>query len=338
MGGPATSPAFVPDFVSPQLIDAVTEDWTGTFRSMASDVNVRIAAGSYDPAAAFADVEAVFAAVQTQCTRFDDTSDLMRANAAGDEWYRVGTYCFAAVAAAARAHLMTGGVFDPRVLRTLCALGYDRSQPFASGDLDLAATASADPTPARPERAVWAPGLDADRCSVRIGPDPIDLGGIGKGLAVRWAAQRLAETSAAFILEAGGDCYLAGDGPEGHGWNVAVEDPLGGSSPAAVLAVRDAACATSSIRLRKWTVDGKKAHHIVDPRTGAPGGEGLLSVTVVGADPADAEVWSKTLFLFGTNGIAKAAARHNVAALWIDEDGVLTASPQAEPYLIWRAT
>lgn len=319
----------MPATVTPQVLES---DWLGTFRCMASDVNVRIGVGAVDPAAAFQQVETVFRAVEQECTRFDDRSDLMRANAAADEWYAVGSYCYGAIAAAARAHLMTGGLFEPRVLRTLCDLGYDRSLPFASGEVAIPVGAAG-----VPHDDVWQPGLDSVQDRVRIGPHPIDLGGIGKGLAVRWAAARIADTCPAFIIDAGGDCYLAGAGPDGDGWSVGVEDPRGGQQPVAVLSVTESACATTSIKLRSWTVGGKRVHHIVDPRTGEPGGAGLLAVTVVGPDPADAEVWTKTLFLHGLRGIRAAAELHNLKALWVDEDGGVGMSTGMRPHVIWQA-
>lgn len=308
-------------------------DWCGEFRAMASDIRLRLPAGTSGPDQALDVVEDVFRRVEEQCTRFDPDSDLMRANDAADEWHRVGRYCFDAIAAAAAAHRTTNGLFDPRVLRTLCDLGYDRSVPFGEATSELG--------PARTTRAVpsgpWSPGLDEDGSRVRIGPHPIDLGGIGKGLAVRWAAAALRETHRSFVLEAGGDCYLSG-APDGEsGWNVGVEDPDGGSLPVAVLSVRDAGCATSSIRLRRWTNGGRPAHHLIDPRTGSPGGSGLVSVTVVDEDPASAEIWSKVLFLQGLSGIAQEAAAQGRAALWIDRDGVLGVSAAMEQHVIWRA-
>ncbi len=104
-----------------------------------------------------------------------------------------------------------------------------------------------------------------------------------------------------------------------------------------VLALRNSACATSSIRLRKWTVGGKPAHHLIDPRTGQPGGAGLLSVTVIGPDPAEDEIWSKVLFLNGRDGIAQAAADRSVAAIWIHEDGGVAMSDAARRFVIWQA-
>jgi thiamine biosynthesis lipoprotein len=77
-------------------------------------------------------------------------------------------------------------------------------------------------------------------------------------------------------------------------------------------------------------------HPLVDPRTGRPGESGLVAVTVVGTDPARAEVWSKALLLAGPAEAAALADRHDLAALWIDDRGDITVSPWMEPLVIWR--
>ena len=308
------------------------------FVCMAVDVTIELV-NPFGDAEALADrAEAVFRSVEKACTRFDPTSPLMLANAAGDAWHEVPQHCYDALAEAAAAHLMTDGRFDPRILQDLRELGYDRSLPFGSGPIDLVAPGrSAKPATLR-FRAPWRPGFDPARSAVRIGRIPVDLGGIGKGLAVRWAANQLRGHADAFLVEAGGDLVTAGPGPAGDGWRAGVEDPRGGTAPVAVLDVTDLGCATSSIRLRSWRVGGRTVHHILDPVTGEPGGRGLLSVTVVGDDPAAAEVWSKTLFLAGAAGIADAAAARGLAALWVDEAGRMSVSPAMSEHLLWSAS
>jgi thiamine biosynthesis lipoprotein len=301
---------------------------------MASTVNVRLR-GAVDRAErVFSDVMGVFGEVAAQCTRFDPTSPLMQANAAGDEWCYVPPRCYAAIREAALAYDSSAGRFDPRILRALQAMGYDRSLPFARGPVVVDERA-----PFIGVDTLWQPGFDEQRAAVRVGPIPIDLGGIGKGLALRWAVDQIRHDRDAFLIEAGGDCYLAGDGPSGSGWQVAVEDPCESPLPVAVLTLRDMACATSSTGIRHWTSGGRSVHHIVDPRTGAPGGPGLRSVTVVGPDPAMNEVWSKVLFLSGRDGIAGASVRRELPALWVADDGAVAMSPQMAQFVIWqRAT
>jgi thiamine biosynthesis lipoprotein len=313
----------------------ITPELVETFRAMACDVTLRAVAPSIDARAALAQARAAFHEVERACTRFDPASPLMQANADPDTWHHVPVELYDALVEAYLAHRVTRGLFDPRVLRTLEAFGYDRSLAFAEGGVATENRALA--VPPRGHAEAWEPQFDETRQAVRLGSEPVDLGGIGKGLAVRWAAERLAGRTGSFLVEAGGDCYLGGNGPDGSGWRIGVEDPNGGTEPVAVLQLSDVACATSSIRLRQWRSGERRVHHLIDPRTGAPGGAGLLAVTVVGPDPAAAEVWSKSLFLCGLDGVARRAQAHDLAALWVDRDGQMGTSAAIDPLLIWRA-
>lgn len=332
------------------------------FRAMNTDVTLHLVGSGDGGRGALSAARQVFVDVETACTRFDPTSPLMRANEAGADWYRVPPVCFEAICEAASAHVATNGLFEPRVLDVLLALGYDRTLPFEDGPVQLQAgrspagvpKAQRSPPPAGPTDAVpmWQPGLDRPGLGVRIGPRPIDLGGIGKGLAVRRAARLLEATGQAFLVEAGGDCALGGGGPDGDGWKVGVEDPLAGDPPSgtdrpdaelpvAVLSLSDTGCATSSLRRRAWTVEGhvgaEQVHHIVDPRTGRSAAGGLRSVTVVLPDPARAEVWSKSLLIAGRHAIAGLAADRGLAALWVDDEGRLGLNRAMAPHVIWRS-
>jgi thiamine biosynthesis lipoprotein len=85
-------------------------------------------------------------------------------------------------------------------------------------------------------------------------------------------------------------------------------------------------------------IDGREVHHIIDPRTGLSGGAGLASVTVIQADVAWAEVWSKTLFLSSATRIAQLADVQNLAAAWVTVDGTLHVSAAAKSFLVWEAS
>ena len=96
---------------------------------------------------------------------------------------------------------------------------------------------------------------------------------------------------------------------------------------------------TSSIAINHWkTADGRDVHHLVDPRTGEPGGDGIRSVTVAYRDPAWAEIWSKTLFLEGSRRIGSRARELGVAAWWVRSDGSLEMTPAARQQTAWLAT
>jgi len=282
--------------------------------------------------------------IEQALSRFRLTSDLVRLNGgAGDPaGVQVHPRLVAALAAAERARRVTGGAFDPRVLRDLERLGYAGAEvagaaaPGAQRSGGLRAGGS---------RATFADGrwLHCDpRAALAAVAAPVDLGGIGKGLAIRWASSVLAaavpeldEPGAGALLEAGGDLVARGSAPQGGPWMVAIEDPFAAEEPA-IVALRDAAICTSSTAVHRWrTTDGREVHHLLDPRTGQPGGSGLASVTVSGPDPAWAEVWSKTLFLEGAGGIGPRARALGLAAWWVRGDGSLEMTPAARERTAW---
>lgn len=181
-------------------------------------------------------------------------------------------------------------------------------------------------------------------------PVPVDLGGIGKGLALRWSANALdqateswrlpggPETAHSFLIDAGGDIVARGAPGPSESWTVGIEDPGDATDPLAVVRIDgDRAIATSSIGRLRWEVDGRSVHHLIDPRTGEPGVVDLQSVTVTAADPAWAEVWSKALFLEGSVEIAGVARRRDLAAWWLTTDGRLEMTPAARQRTTWVA-
>ncbi len=115
--------------------------------------------------------------------------------------------------AAHRAHHETGGLFDPRVLGALLAWGYDRTFADVVGSAPTRRPCRrarpgpgrvALPTPAEPWEPVVLPGdRRAWTGSGQPRRTPIDLGGIGKGLAVRWAAAELVGAGALGLVDAG---------------------------------------------------------------------------------------------------------------------------------------
>jgi thiamine biosynthesis lipoprotein ApbE len=229
-----------------------------------------------DGRSAWDGVVASFETSEDAMSRFRETSEITAFNrfAGRSVAGRPSSRLRQALVAADRARRVTGGRFDPSVLVDLDRLGYRG-----------AALPDVVPLESDTTRVVERCG----RHDVSL-PRPVDLGGIGKGLALRWAAAQLTAGGLTdFLLEAGGDLVGRGTDASGEPWYVGIEDPAGGDD-LAVIAALDAAVATSSIRVNHWTVDGRTVHHLIDPRTHEPADVGLGRGLVQGPVPRRAPV------------------------------------------------
>jgi len=207
--------------------------------------------------------------IAARITRFDESSELSRLNAAA-AWVDISPELEHLLRASLLAFEMSGGLVNVAVLPSMLAIGYTR--PLTQG-----------PTAAHLDQAHTAPFLPevlkVARGRARLAPNVrIDLGGIAKG----WMADRLAERLSDHVLvNLGGDLYARGE------WPVAIA--------CKTYLLRNLGAATSSTRKRRWG----DLHHLIDPRTGLPATTRVEEVSVVAETALDAEVLAKTVLISG---------------------------------------
>jgi len=127
----------------------------------------------------------------------------------------------------------------------------------------------------------------------------VDLGGILKGYCADEIVKILKEkgvTSA--VLSLGGNVQVIGSNKQGNPWTVGIENPFDGGVYASI-SVSDKAVVTSGDYIRYFEKDGKRYHHIIDPKTGYPAESGLSSVTIVADKGIYADSLSTALFVMG---------------------------------------
>ena len=283
-------------------------------------------------------------------SRFRDDSELTALNRlAGSGGVALVSWRLRTMLAAIhRAGRITNGRFDASVVEVLERIG-ERGAVLDSGAFDPRAAAERGTAIAALEdRPVGRADLvdpGTPRASlVRVPGRAVDSGGIGKGLALRWAAASAIATLPAgsgVLVDAGGDIASAGQPPDG-GWLIGVEDPVPEpgtvTGPLAVYQLLEGGISTSSVTVRNWIApDGRHVHHLVDPRTREPARTGLIAVSVAGPDSAWNEVWSKALFLGGSESIGEEARRRGLAAWWVDDRGRLGMTPEARVRSAWVA-
>ena len=128
----------------------------------------------------------------------------------------------------------------------------------------------------------------------------IDLGGIAKGYTsgrVMEVMKRYGIESA--VINLGGNAHVLGSKPDGSAWKVGIQDPNDTNGYLGGVSVRDKAIITSGGYERYFEKDGVTYHHIIDPSTGYPAENGLISVTIVSADGTLADGLSTSLFVMG---------------------------------------
>lgn len=132
----------------------------------------------------------------------------------------------------------------------------------------------------------------------------IDLGGIGKGYAADRFLKVFREHGvASAFTNIGGNVAALGGKPDGSPWNVGIRHPRLENRLLGLVRVSDRSVVTSGDYQRFFTdKQGRKRHHILNPRTGYPAGSGLISVTAVAENSMDADALSTMLFVAGMNG------------------------------------
>ena len=288
--------------------------------TMGTDYAVRVA----DPPASLgrASLRAltveVLGRVDARLSTWRDDSELVRFNRSGGEgWFPVSAETAFVVREALAVSELSGGAFDPTLGPLVALWGFGR-----------------EPAPTLPPPAEALAGL-RDRIgyrhlSVREGPPALrktlaplslDLSGVAKGYAVDAVAERLARAGARhFLVEIGGEVRASGTNARGETWRVAIERPeLVRGRIHSVLALRDAAVATSG-HYRNFAVRGaERFSHVLDPRTARPVRGPLISVSVVAATAARADALATALLVLGPEEGFGLAEREDLAVLFLIE-------------------
>lgn len=141
--------------------------------------------------------------------------------------------------------------------------------------------------------------LNGNRITLKNGT-MLDLGAVAKG----YTADRIAENMRnscvnSALINLGGNIMLVGDKPDGGCWQIGLKNPLGEGN-LGVINASDCSVVTSGNYERFFTIDGKNYGHIIDPKTGYPVDNDLLSVTIISESSTLCDALSTALYVIGT--------------------------------------
>lgn len=184
----------------------------------------------------------------------------------------------------------TDGALDLSIYPVVRAWGFTEEQYRVPTDADLSELlAHVDYRKIR---------VEGDRVMLDTGME-IDLGSVAKGFTGDQVLQLFRDSGVnSALLNLGGNVQALGARPDGTPWRIAVQDPSG-SGYLGVLPVEDKAVITSGGYERFFEQDGQVYWHIMDPSTGRPARNGLVSVTVVGDRGVYCDALSTALFIMG---------------------------------------
>jgi thiamine biosynthesis lipoprotein len=249
--------------------------------AMGTVVTIQVAGPLFDDELAHRAFE-WFRGIETTCTRFDPSSELMQLTNRVGEAVPVSTILFQAIQFALAVAKESGGAFDPTVGHLMESYGFNTHH--RSGNIIRTEVA---PAAAVSYRDVL---IDSARGTVMLQrPLVLDLGAVAKGLAIDLAARELKPLEN-FAVDAGGDLYLAGVNHDGKPWSVGIRHPYAENELLGSISVSDRAVCTSG--------NYERPDHILDARTGKPT-HGAASVTVVGATAMLADALATAAFVLG---------------------------------------
>ncbi|MEA3328747.1 MAG: FAD:protein FMN transferase [Candidatus Omnitrophota bacterium] len=128
----------------------------------------------------------------------------------------------------------------------------------------------------------------------------IDLGAVAKGYAVDKAIKALkSEGINNALVNAGGDICCLGLNAKRMPWIIGIKDPRHFSRIITTLKLENKACATSGDYENFFLKDGKSFSHLIDPRTGRPVENEIVSVTVLASDCFEADGLATAVFVLG---------------------------------------
>ena len=131
----------------------------------------------------------------------------------------------------------------------------------------------------------------------------LDLASIAKGYAVDKIADLIEQSGIkSFLVEIGGEVYAAGTRMDGQPWKIGINTPRPDAPQNQVykaITIKNKAFATSGDYRNYFEINGKRYSHIIDPRTGYPVDNGVVSVSVIADTCTFADGLATALMVMG---------------------------------------
>lgn len=151
----------------------------------------------------------------------------------------------------------------------------------------------------------------------------LDLGSIAKGYAADEVASLLKKEGVTrAIVNLGGNIYAVGSKNDNEDWNVGIQNPFSDRGEVVgTIHISNKSIVTSGIYERFIEKDGKKYHHILNPKTGYPFETEIAGVSIISKESIDCDALSTLVFTKGLDeGLKFVEGIKDVDAVFVTKD------------------
>lgn len=228
---------------------------------------------------------------------FDSTTQISKINQ-GDTTVVADGYLKELIVKSKEIYEKTDGAFDPTISPLINAWGFGYKN-------------SIDIEPCVIDSLLQYVGINrvtinADGVVKRESPNiSLNFSAIAKGRAVDLVAEFLNSNNIDnFLVEIGGEIVSKGINPKGDKWHIGVDKPAIDNDTREleeILRANSMAMATSGNYRKFRYVDGKRVGHTINPKTGRPTNNSLLSATVIAPNCMTADAYATAFMVLGLN-------------------------------------
>jgi FAD:protein FMN transferase len=151
----------------------------------------------------------------------------------------------------------------------------------------------------------------------------VDLGAIAKGYAADEVAKILKEKGVQHaIINLGGNVLTIGGNMLDNPWKIGIQNPFNPRGDyLGIIEIKGKTVVTSGTYERYFEKDGKRYHHILDPRTGYPADNEVASVSIITESSMDADGNSTSVLLLGLEeGMKFVESQKGIEAIFVTYD------------------
>jgi len=257
-----------------------------TGRTMGTTYSVKLVTGYLQPVSGLqSQIDKRLDEINQSMSTYREDSEISRFNrlATAGEKFRVSPDFMRVMQMAKKVFTITDGAWDGTIKPLVDLWGFGSEGKKAVF-----------PPAAAVRQRLQAVGFDAiqivdDRYLVkRKASVNLSLASIAKGYGVDQIAALLRDSGFKnFLVEIGGEVYAAGHRKDGLPWRIGINTPRKEASLDQVYKVvnlTDGAMATSGDYRNFFEIDQNRYSHVIDPRSGYPVANGVVSATVLSAD------------------------------------------------------